>query len=219
MPKINNDNNDNNIDDAVGGPPKPDGKLPEKMIIPKPPEDLLKNNKRGDTTFDMCGWCKYCGSGVETVEYECFIQGTCSLIPLEIKEEYDWLNVRKFIEYDDELISQMTKSDFKELLKRYTRQASQDLTSRKTFKRNFKLLKRMIRKKLVEAHPVQGDYSTVLWSSPCVIKLCLGDPAFQADVFARYEAMFELLDEKSRRRESEITRLKVLRGDKKFSIF
>jgi len=194
------------------------GDTPQKMVVQKPPDDMLKNNKRGDTDFEMCGWCKYCGSGVETVEYDCFIQGMCSLIPLEVRDEYDWLNVRKFIEYDDDTVIGMTKANFKELLKRFKRQAGQDSTSRKTFKRNLKLLKKMLRKGQVEANPVQGDYSVVLWASPCVIKQCLGNPEFQSDVFARYDAMFELLDEKAERRDIEVKRLHVLRGEKKFKL-
>lgn len=38
----------------------------------------MMNNKKGDTTFKVCGWCAYRGSG--TYRYDCMIDGNCDLL-------------------------------------------------------------------------------------------------------------------------------------------
>lgn len=36
------------------------------------------NRKRGDTTFEICGWCEHRGCG--TCRYDCLLSGDCSLM-------------------------------------------------------------------------------------------------------------------------------------------
>lgn len=45
------------------------------------------NKKQGDTTFDICGWCKYNGSG--SARYNCMIDSSCSLMK-SYEESHEW---------------------------------------------------------------------------------------------------------------------------------
>lgn len=205
-----NDTNGNVLNELAKDEPKPEPKM--KMIVQKPDEDMLANNKAGDTTFEMCGWCKHAGSGMTIGD--CFIHGACGLIPWEILDDYDWLNVRKHIEYDDDMVKKMTRGGFKELLKRFKRQASQDKLSLGKFKRNYRVLTKIHKKKSCHDDPPPEDFDHVSWGITCIIMSCLGNNVFREMLFTRYEAMFILMKEKSRLRDAEMKRLSKLRGKK-----
>jgi hypothetical protein len=45
-----------------------------------PPKEILLTRKRGDTDYEMCGWCKHRGCG--TYQYDCMLEnGKCDLLP------------------------------------------------------------------------------------------------------------------------------------------
>lgn len=44
-----------------------------------PLDEASKNRENGATTFNYCGWCKYCEPGIRY--HNCYITTTCSLIP------------------------------------------------------------------------------------------------------------------------------------------
>lgn len=37
-----------------------------------------RNREKGDTTFSICGWCKFAGSG--SYRYNCMLEGSCNLL-------------------------------------------------------------------------------------------------------------------------------------------
>ncbi len=45
------------------------------------------NKKQGDTTFDICGWCKYNGSG--SARYNCMLESDCTLMK-SYEGSHDW---------------------------------------------------------------------------------------------------------------------------------
>jgi hypothetical protein len=46
-----------------------------------------RNRRQGDTTFNICGWCKFAGCG--TCRYDCHIESRCDLLP-SWKNEVTW---------------------------------------------------------------------------------------------------------------------------------
>ena len=173
----------------------------EKLMVPNR-ETLLKY-KPGDTTFKVCGWCKFSGTGQEmkipNTDHRCMIVGKCILIPLTINSKSLLPPVKLNIK------------SRKKLLAEYRKLNSIERRNIKQFKQNLGIIKDMM--KTIERTGSEDieNIDIVKWNTECLFVRALNNKEFRDDVLKRNRIW---LDEFTQRVNDRKRYIRSIRGKK-----
>lgn len=137
------------------------------------------NRNPGDTDFEICGWCRYAGTG--RCRHGCNLEASCNLLPDDRTGTYGYKTYysKEVIRYNDENVSLSGKSDIQDIIQGYNHDINKEYRARiKGLKEEIKILKGGKKFRNVIRHSLRIKKEApekVYWDTSCIFRYCTED--------------------------------------------